>query len=149
MAFVPISHQARHCASDSTTRMYDYVSIAMLMQGGVSYAYFRSAIVATAGKAFQEGEQVFISYGNQTNDRLLQFYGFVEEDNPNDAYIVCNAVSKLRRQGLPGADFTSPRLQWLQAQKKRRDAEEVSSNFLVMLFICCLSCVAHSTNLIG
>lgn len=97
----------------------------MFMQGGVSYAYFRSAIVATAGKAFQEGEQVFISYGNQTNDRLLQFYGFVEEDNPNDAFVVCNSVSKLRRQGLPGADFTSPRLQWLQAQRKRRDAEEV------------------------
>ena len=95
------------------------------MQGGISYAYFRSAIVATAGKSFQEGEQVFISYGNQTNDRLLQFYGFVEGDNPNDTFVVCNAVSKIRQQGLPGAKFTSPRLQWLQAQRKRRDAEEV------------------------
>ena len=59
-----------------------HLSIAMLMQGGVSYAYFKSAVVATAGKAFQEGEQVFISYGNQTNDRLLQFYGFVEGGQP-------------------------------------------------------------------
>ena len=110
------------------------------MQGGISYAYFQSAIVATAGKSFQEGEQVFISYGNQSNDRLLQFYGFVEEDNPNDTFVVCNAVSKIRRQGLPGAEFTLPRLQWLQVQRKRRDAEEVESDIscLKMHFaICC------------
>ena len=96
------------------------------LQGGVTYAYFRSAIVATAGRPFTAGDQVFISYGKQTNDRLLQFYGFVEEDNPNDIFVICNSVSKLRRQGIKGAAFTSPRLEWLQSQRMRKDAEEVS-----------------------
>lgn len=36
--------------------------------------------------AFEQGQQVFISYGPQTNDSLLQYYGFVEEANPNDVY---------------------------------------------------------------
>ena len=35
---------------------------------------------------YKKGEQVYISYGKQTNDRLLQFYGFIDEDNPYDAY---------------------------------------------------------------
>ena len=34
----------------------------------------------------KKGEQVYINYGKQTNDRLLQFYGFIDEDNPYDAY---------------------------------------------------------------
>jgi len=29
--------------------------------------------------------QVFVSYGDQSNDSLLQYYGFTEEDNPGDA----------------------------------------------------------------
>ena len=41
---------------------------------------------AAAAAAFEQGEQVFISYGPQTNDSLLQYYGFVEEANPNDVY---------------------------------------------------------------
>ena len=36
--------------------------------------------------------QAFITYGRQGNDRLLQFYGFVEADNPADTYVVCNLV---------------------------------------------------------
>jgi len=34
----------------------------------------------------RSGEQIFISYGKQSNDRLLQFYGFVETDNVHDSY---------------------------------------------------------------
>ncbi len=98
------------------------------IQGDVTFAYFRSAIVATAGKAFSKGEQVFISYGKQSNDRLLQFYGFVEDDNPNDNFVICNSVSKLRRLGLATADFTSPRLEWLQKQRQRKSAEEVTAS---------------------
>jgi hypothetical protein len=39
--------------------------------------------------------QAFITYGRQGNDRLLQFYGFVEADNPADTYIVCNLDSAI------------------------------------------------------
>jgi hypothetical protein len=36
-------------------------------------------------RAFSAGEQAFISYGDRTNTEFLQFYGFVERDNPADA----------------------------------------------------------------
>ena len=31
---------------------------------------------------------MFISYGLQSNDSLLQYYGFVEPDIPHDTYVV-------------------------------------------------------------
>lgn len=33
-----------------------------------------------------QGEQVFISYGRQSNDSLLQYYGFVEPSISHDTY---------------------------------------------------------------
>ena len=30
--------------------------------------------------------QIFISYGKQSNDRLLQYYGFTDQKNPYDLY---------------------------------------------------------------
>ena len=35
---------------------------------------------------WSQGEQVFISYGRQSNDSLLQYYGFVEPGIPHDTY---------------------------------------------------------------
>lgn len=35
-----------------------------------------------------QGEQVFISYGTHGNDSLLQYFGFVERDNPHDRYTI-------------------------------------------------------------
>ena len=35
-----------------------------------------------------QGEQVFITYGLQSNDKLLQYYGFVEAKNPADVYVL-------------------------------------------------------------
>ena len=43
-----------------------------------------------------QGEQVFISYGPQGNDSLLQFYGFVEAGNPHDTYRVPNLPGRAR-----------------------------------------------------
>lgn len=36
--------------------------------------------------SWSQGEQVFISYGQQSNDSLLQYYGFVEPSIPHDTY---------------------------------------------------------------
>jgi len=36
----------------------------------------------------QTEQQVYISYGPRTNDQLLQYFGFVEVDNPNDIYVM-------------------------------------------------------------
>lgn len=51
----------------------------------VSYNYFADQFEVRVGR-YAPGEQVFISYGRQSNDRLLQYYGFVEDRNPNDRY---------------------------------------------------------------
>lgn len=52
----------------------------------VSYNYFANSFELRTATAYNPGEQIFISYGKQSNDRLLQFYGFVEENNPFDVY---------------------------------------------------------------
>mmetsp|Transcript_31311 Transcript_31311/g.52361 ORF Transcript_31311/g.52361 Transcript_31311/m.52361 type:complete len:678 (+) Transcript_31311:58-2091(+) len=52
----------------------------------VSYNYFANQFELRAGRNYRAGQQVFISYGKQSNDRLLQYYGFVEENNPYDSY---------------------------------------------------------------
>jgi len=54
-------------------------------QSDVSYNYFSNQFELRTG-AHAAGAQVFISYGKQSNDRLLQFYGFAEQQNPYDSY---------------------------------------------------------------
>ena len=36
----------------------------------------------------KKGSEMFISYGPRSNDQLLQYYGFVEEQNAHDIYIL-------------------------------------------------------------
>lgn len=45
----------------------------------MSYDYPRDAFIVSAAAAYSPDSQVFISYGTQTNDSLLQMYGFVEQ----------------------------------------------------------------------
>lgn len=60
----------------------------------VAYNYFQNTFeLKTQG--YDIGEQVYISYGRQSNDRLLQYYGFVEQDNPNDLYDFSRGVLEL------------------------------------------------------
>lgn len=41
----------------------------------------------TVKREFAAGDQAFISYGPKTNDELIQFYGFVEQNNPHDEFV--------------------------------------------------------------
>jgi len=45
-------------------------------------------LASTTADALPAGQQVYISYGDRSNDQLLQYYGFVEVDNPHDVYIM-------------------------------------------------------------
>ena len=57
-----------------------------------------------------QGEQVFISYGPQGNDSLLQFYGFVEAGNPHDTYRIPNVAGRARAAAASmGPDLRSER----------------------------------------
>jgi len=56
--------------------------------GEVSFEFFGDAYsLATCGSV-SKGSEVYISYGTRSNDQLLQYYGFVEKDNPHDVYVM-------------------------------------------------------------
>jgi len=56
--------------------------------GGVSFEFFGDAYSLATSDTVQKGGELFISYGARSNDQLLQYYGFVEKDNPSDVYIM-------------------------------------------------------------
>ncbi|CAD7703203.1 unnamed protein product [Ostreobium quekettii] len=84
----------------------DLMNHACRLRTDLSYDYFRDEYSVLAGEARQTGQQVFISYGEQSNDALMQFYGFVEADNPEDTYIIANMATHvgghplMRKSGL-------------------------------------------------
>lgn len=49
------------------------------------------------GASFDAGDHAFVSYGPVSNDDLLQYYGFVERDNPSDAYVLEDMGKWLRQ----------------------------------------------------
>lgn len=58
------------------------------VQSEVAFEYFGDKFSVEANDAVKAGAQLYITYGRQGNDRLLQFYGFSEADNPNDTYVI-------------------------------------------------------------
>lgn len=57
----------------------------------LSYEYFTdafSAMLDPAAGPVSAGEQLLISYGPRSNDKLLLYYGFVEPQNDNDEYVL-------------------------------------------------------------
>eukprot|EP00887_Chlorella_sp_A99_P007953 scaffold12.g7953.t1 len=64
----------------------DAVNHSSAAESDVAFEYFKDQFVLTAKAAQSAGEQVFISYGQQSNDSLLQYYAFTEPSNPNDTY---------------------------------------------------------------
>eukprot|EP00550_Attheya_septentrionalis_P005599 CAMPEP_0198294790 /NCGR_PEP_ID=MMETSP1449-20131203/24387_1 /TAXON_ID=420275 /ORGANISM="Attheya septentrionalis, Strain CCMP2084" /LENGTH=544 /DNA_ID=CAMNT_0043994863 /DNA_START=94 /DNA_END=1728 /DNA_ORIENTATION=- len=41
-----------------------------------------------SGTPVKSGSELYISYGTRSNDQLLQYYGFVEPNNPHDVYVM-------------------------------------------------------------
>mmetsp|Transcript_48704 Transcript_48704/g.123010 ORF Transcript_48704/g.123010 Transcript_48704/m.123010 type:complete len:524 (-) Transcript_48704:420-1991(-) len=66
----------------------DHMNHKSTVESDVSWEYFSDRFVVTATQGWKAGEQVYINYGKQSNDSLLQYYGFVEEENPNDTFVV-------------------------------------------------------------
>ena len=93
-ALCPLVDMANHSSRAASEMTYAYFGDALeLSVGGLETAEGDGGGGGGNGSgngngnvAFEQGQQVFISYGPQTNDSLLQYYGFVEEANPNDVY---------------------------------------------------------------
>jgi len=96
----------------------------------VSLEYFANAYSLATSKSagvIPQGQAVEISYGARSNDQLLQYYGFVEADNPHDVYLMpalrdwpleameqasgrtveAGRLEKLARAGLLGSSIVS------------------------------------------
>jgi hypothetical protein len=86
--------------------------------GDVSFEFFGDAYsLAIAGETVvPKSSEVYISYGTRSNDQFLQFYGFVEQANPQDVYV----MPPLREWDIAaleqacGRTFESGRLQKLE-----------------------------------
>lgn len=50
-------------------------------------------------KPYAQGEQVFITYGDHSNEHLLQYYGFVDSDNKWDSYTFTDFAEALQKSG--------------------------------------------------
>lgn len=81
-ALAPGIDFANHCGDVSATM-------------GVAYEYFADKFIARSQIEYESGEQVFASYGAQSNDSLLQYYGFVLEDNSSDEYVFGEMAERL------------------------------------------------------
>jgi len=59
-------------------------------QGDVAFEYFGDcySMAIHRDENVQMNQEVYISYGPRSNDQLLQYYGFVEKDNPYDVYVM-------------------------------------------------------------
>jgi len=53
-----------------------------------SFEYFTNAYSLSTTSIVTSNTELFISYGSRSNDQLLQYYGFVEQDNPQDTYVM-------------------------------------------------------------
>lgn len=57
--------------------------------GNVAFEYFADGFSLSALEpGVTQGSEMFIQYGPRNNDQLLQYYGFVEESNAHDVYIL-------------------------------------------------------------
>jgi len=56
--------------------------------GNVAFEYFSDGFSLSAVDGVSQGSEMYIQYGPRNNDQLLQYYGFVEESNVHDVYIL-------------------------------------------------------------
>jgi hypothetical protein len=83
----------------------------------LSYEYFADAFSASLDPKApppRKGDQVLISYGERSNDQLLQYYGFVERGNPHDVFTLEQQAFLLAL--AEGTPFPSTRLQRLKEE---------------------------------
>lgn len=52
----------------------------------VEFRYFTDTFDVLSGSEYGTDDQVFISYGSQSNDSFLQYYAFIEQGNPGETF---------------------------------------------------------------
>ncbi|KAL3913987.1 MAG: hypothetical protein SGARI_000366 [Bacillariaceae sp.] len=100
----------------------------------VAYEFFGNAYSLSTTSPVAANSEMYISYGSRSNDQLLQYYGFVERDNPHDVYV----MPPLREWDIAalekacGGSFGTGKLQKLDRAgllgKSKEEAAKVSLN---------------------
>lgn len=76
------NHNGGGGAGGSTTNM---ATVAFEYFGN---AYSLAVSTSATAAAADDDAELFISYGDRSNDQLLQYYGFCEPNNPHDVYVL-------------------------------------------------------------
>ena len=82
----------------------DLANHAANINAEVQYEYFKDGFGVDAGQCFAPGDEFVISYGRQTVDSALQFYGFVDASvhaRANDVHKFADAAATLRQHADP------------------------------------------------
>lgn len=76
----------------------DFINHSQDVETDLSYDYFQDAYAVRSDREYSKGDQVFISYGQQANDSLMQYYGFCLPDNPLDFYVIENLQLQIKQE---------------------------------------------------
>jgi len=87
--------------------MIDSLNHQTTVKTNLGFNPLQNTFTISMDKEYRKSEQVFMSYGEKTNDELLQFFGFVEQNNPADTfafplseYVNEEKAALIERQGL-------------------------------------------------
>jgi len=105
-----------------------------------------------ARRAYAPGEQVFVAYGDKSNDSLLQNYGFSEEGNPFDNFRLSALLPWLEEhqvfffffseEGNPFDNFRlSALLPWLEEHQVFFGLRSIRFSFNFLFRLSVLSCL--------
>lgn len=76
----------------------DFINHSPDVETDLSYDYFQDSYAVRSDREYTKGDQVFISYGKQTNDALMQYYGFCLSDNPLDVFVIEDLQSYVKQE---------------------------------------------------
>lgn len=95
----------------------------------LSYTGLAQVGLQTMSHKCMQGEQVFITYGLQSNDKLLQYYGFVEAKNPADVYVIPDLLEAVRQ--LPHLGIAQDRMAAVQTACSKTSLSQVGHRHLL------------------
>lgn len=88
-------HVSQSAKQYSLRPVIDLINHSSKVSSEVTYDYWSDSFSVTSTQSYRKGEQVHINY-SQSNDILLQFYGFIEPNNEKDVYVMSSLLKHLQ-----------------------------------------------------
>ncbi|KAG6401096.1 hypothetical protein SASPL_137941 [Salvia splendens] len=124
-------HQLDDSTEDLVVANPDKLTDGGYHEGLTSYCFY-------AKRNYERGDQVLLSYGTYTNMELLEHYGFILQDNPNDKafislesemYSLCSWPKDslyISQDGTPSFALLSTLRLWATPVSKRRTVKHIA-----------------------